>query len=239
MKVKEVFCLIIEDPSLRNKYHIFTSRHHAGSLLASFVAKENFDLLLIIPNGGVPVGLGLFEALPAQKIPIDLLIVRKIQIPWNTEAGMGAITPDGQIFLNQKITSHLSISDDQLNRQIERTKQQIEERRKKFKLPVFPSVSNKRVLITDDGIASGFSMIAGAEWLKKLGAKEVIIAVPTAPLDSINCIKPHVKKIICLNIRTLYPFAVADAYQAWYDLDLTEATKYMSKIRSLSLNISD
>ncbi|MFX1533809.1 MAG: phosphoribosyltransferase [Promethearchaeota archaeon] len=226
--------MIIEDKNLRNKYEVFSSRRQAGVLLSTFVAKEKFDLLFIIPNGGVPVGLGLLESLPAHKIPFDLLIVRKIQIPWNTEAGMGAITPDGQIFLNEQLMSRLSVTDIQLERQIERTKQQIEERRKEFQLPASPSVSDKNILITDDGIASGFSMLAGAQWLKKLGAKEVTIAVPTAPLSSIQRIEPHVNKIICLNIRTRYPFAVADAYKGWYDLNLNETKSYIAQIREIN-----
>lgn len=226
--------LIVEDKNLRNKYEFFSSRHQAGVLLSTFVTKEKFDLLFIIPNGGVPVGLGLLESLPARQIPFDLLIVRKIQIPWNTEAGMGALTPDGQIFLNEQLMSRLSVTDIQLERQIERTKQQIEDRRKEFQLPASPPIVGKNVLITDDGIASGFSMLAGAQWLKKLGAKEVTIAVPTAPLSSIQRIETHVNKIICLNIRTRYPFAVADAYKDWYDLNLTETKKYLRQLRQMS-----
>ena len=91
--------MIVEDSSLRDRVGVFSSRQHAGSLLSRYVAKEEFDLLLIIPNGGLPIGLGLFESPLIRKTPVDLLIVRKIQIPWSTEAGMGAITPDGQIFV--------------------------------------------------------------------------------------------------------------------------------------------
>ena len=88
--------MIVEDQNLHNRYHIFRSRRHAGLLLGSFLISEHFDILYVIPNGGVPVGLGLLEhpSISVNKL-VDLLIVRKIQIPDNTEAGMGAITPDG------------------------------------------------------------------------------------------------------------------------------------------------
>ncbi len=226
--------MIIEDQSLHNKYYIFDSRRRAGFLLGRFVALEDFDLLYIIPNGGVPVGLGLLEfpLISPQKI-FDLLIVRKIQIPGSTEAGMGAITPDGQIFLNEQLVSRLSVTNYQLDQQIERTKQQIEKRRREFQLPPSPQVYGKKILITDDGIASGFSMLAGAKWLKKLGAEEVTIAVPTAPISSVNHLEPHVDKIICLNIRDRYPFAVADAYTDWYDLTITETKRYLNEIEML------
>lgn len=228
--------MIIEDKNLRNKYHIFDSRRRAGFLLGPFVALEDFDVLYIIPNGGVPVGLGLLEyPLVSLQKAFDLLIVRKIQIPGSTEAGMGAITPDGQIYLNEKLLTSLSVTNLQLENQIERATQQIEKRRREFQLPPSHSgqVYGKKVMLIDDGIASGFSMLAGTKWLKRLGAEDVIIAVPTAPNSSINHLEPHVDKIICLNIRDRYPFAVADGYKDWYDLSIKETKKYLNEIKIL------
>lgn len=228
--------MIIEDKNLRNKYHIFDSRRRAGFLLGPFVALEDFDVLYIIPNGGVPVGLGLLEyPLVSLQKAFDLLIVRKIQIPGSTEAGMGAITPDGQIYLNEKLLTSLSVTNFQLENQIERATHQIEKRRREFHLPPSHSgqVYGKKVMLIDDGIASGFSMLAGTKWLKRLGAEEVIIAVPTAPNSSINHLEPHVDKIICLNIRDRYPFAVADGYKDWYDLSIKETKKYLNEIKIL------
>ncbi len=226
--------MIIEDKNLHNKYYVFKSRRRAGFLLGRYVTLEDFDILYIIPAGGIPVGLGLLEfPLISPQKAFDLLIVRKIQIPGSTEAGMGAITPDGQIFLNEELVTQLSVTNYHLEQQIERTKQQIEKRRRAFQLPPSPKVHGKKILITDDGIASGFSMLAGAKWLRKLGAEEVTIAVPTAPVSSINRLEPHVEKIICLNIRDRYPFAVADAYTDWYDLDMAESKQYLKEIRML------
>jgi predicted phosphoribosyltransferase len=227
--------VIIEDKTLHNKYYIFESRRHAGFALGSFCALEEFDILYIIPSGGVPIGLGILEfpLVPVNKI-FDLIIVRKIQIPGSTEAGMGAVTPDGQIFLNERLISQLSVSNYELEQQIERAKQQIEKRRREFQLAsTSVQVYGKTVLLVDDGIASGFSMLASAKWLKKKGAEEVIIAVPTAPISSIKHIEPHVSKIICLNVRDRYPFAVADAYKDWYDLDFSETKHFLREIRML------
>lgn len=226
--------MIIEDKNLRNRYHVFNSRRRAGFLLGPYVALEDFEILFIIPSGGVPVGLGLLEhPLVSPQKPFDLLIVRKIHVPESTEAGMGAITPDGQIFLNEQLVSRLSVKNYQLEQQIERAKQQIEKQRRNFRLPSSPQVYGKNVLLVDDGIASGFSMLAGAKWLRKLGAQTVIIAVPTAPISSVKHLEPQVDKIICLNIRERYPFAVADAYTDWYDLTLAETEKYLKEIRLL------
>jgi len=222
--------MIIENPALHNKYHIFKSRRHAGFLLGSFTALEDFDILFTIPNGGLPVALGLVEFPLIPRTILDVLIIRKIQIPGNTEAGIGAVTPDGQIFLNETLMDRLSISNFDLERQIERAKHQIEKRRREFTTSIKSQVYGKKVVIVDDGIASGFSMLAGAKWLKKLGA-EITVSVPTAPLSSLKNLEPHVEKIICLNIRSRYPFAVADAYQDWYDLSITEAKRYFNELK--------
>ena len=92
---------------------------------------------------------------------------------------------------------------------------------------------NKTILVTDDGIASGFSMIAGCHWLKQLGALQIIIGVPTAPSSSLKRIAKQnvVNKIICLNLRDIYPFAVADAYQHWYDVPESEVLAILKEIR--------
>ncbi len=204
-----------------------------GFLLGPYIALENIDVMFVIPRGGIPVGLGILEfPLVPTKTIFDLLIIRKIQIPGNTEAGIGAITPDGQIYLNETLVSQLSIQNKHLEVQVERAKQEIEKRRRELQFSSkIPNIYGKKVLLVDDGIASGFSMIAGSKWLKQQGAEEVIISVPTAPISSIRVLEKHVDKIICLNVRTKFPFAVADAYQDWYDLDNKEAKYFLQQMR--------
>ncbi|WP_455140103.1 phosphoribosyltransferase [Candidatus Hodarchaeum mangrovi] len=224
--------MIIENLSFRNKYYIFNSRRKAGSLLGSYVGLESFDLLLLIPNGGIPVGLGIVEFPLVPRTKIDLLIVRKIQIPGNTEAGMGAITPDGQVFLNDMLLDRLAITTHQLETQIERTKYEIEKKRREFtgtshKLEVY----GKNILIVDDGVASGFSVLAASSWLRQLGAETIILAVPTAPISSLKRLEKVLDKIICLNVREKFPFAVADAYTNWYDVSDLEAKDYFSLLK--------
>lgn len=228
--------MIIEDINLRNKHFIFKSRRHAGFRLGPFVCLEDFDILFMVPAGGVPVGLGLLEfPLISPYNVYDLLIVRKVQIPGNPEAGMGAVTPDGQIFLNERILDTLALRNYELEQQIERAKQQIERRRREFQVVPLSQrqVYGRKVLIVDDGIASGFSMLAGSKWLRALGAENIIIATPTAPQSSLARLEPSVDKIICLNVRNRYPFAVADAYKDWYDLNFKETSHYLNEMALL------
>jgi putative phosphoribosyl transferase len=160
-----------------------------------------------------------------------LLIVKKIQIPWSTEAGMGAVTPDGQIFLNKRIINSYSINDKELGNQVSLAKQKINDLRKEFDLPNTSQINGKRILVVDDGIASGFSMLAGSEWLKSLGAEKIIIGVPTAPYSSLFSLEQNKLDIYCLNVREGPYFAVAEAYTNWYDLSVREAKEYINKLK--------
>ncbi len=219
--------MIVENKGMRNEYRIFDSRFSAGKLLQEFIT-EDIDLILAIPNGGVPVAEPIIEYLKPQEF--NLLLIRKVHVPWTQEAGMGAITPDGNVFFNQQLIRSYNIEEEAIERKVKDALIAIEERKKEYELKDY-EVKNKSILLTDDGIASGFSMIAGATWLKEKGAKSVTIAVPTAPLDSLNKIEELVDKIICLNVRTRYPFAVADAYKNWYDIPSHEVKQVLKRIR--------
>jgi predicted phosphoribosyltransferase len=163
-----------------------------------------------------------------------MLLIRKIQVPWSTEAGFGALTPDGQVFLNNELVSHFQLEKSSIYRQIQSAKFVFKTRQKLYNLLPFDA-KNKTILVTDDGIASGFSMMAGCTWLKQQGAKKVIIGVPTAPLSSLERIGAQnvVDKFICLNIRELYPFAVADAYEDWYDVPESEVISLIAEIKTV------
>jgi len=216
--------MITEKKSFRNRTHLFKSREVAGELLIPFLKDYEIDLLLAIPNGGVPVVKLLMMQLEIDEL--NLLIIRKIPLPSTTESGFGAITPDGQVFLNNSLLNHLSFTDSIIKRQINIAKKQIEDKMKQFNLKNY-SITGKSILLVDDGIASGYSMIAGASWLRQKGAKEIRIGVPTGPLRSLINIEEYVDEIICLNIREGYSFAVADAYQKWYDVSTPEAKKML------------
>ncbi|MBK5112294.1 MAG: phosphoribosyltransferase [Candidatus Heimdallarchaeota archaeon] len=225
--------MIIEDRKLYNKVHIFESREHAGKLLAELLAEKEIDLLYIIPSGGLPIGFGLLTSDVFNLIPFDLMIVRKIQLPWSTEAGMGAVTPDGQIFLNDNMISRITISNKELQEQVGKAQDKIIALRTEFNLSETISPRGKTVVLVDDGIASGFSMKAASHWMKNQLAKEVFIATPTAPLRSLEHLEPLVDGIFCLNIRTGFSFAVADAYKDWFDLSNEEAKQYMTNLNDL------
>jgi putative phosphoribosyl transferase len=225
-----LFAKIIENPAYRERVNVFRDRFQAGELLAEklqeYAGKGNV-IVLAVPAGGVPVGYALAKEIAA---PMDVVVVRKIQIPWNTEAGFGAITWEGKIVLNQALVEQLNLTEEEMQTAILRTKRNVQERLRMFRgQKSMPDLKDKVVILVDDGLASGFTMLAAARSVKERAPKKVIIAVPTASLGAIELLAPEVDEIVCLNIRSGLSFAVAEAYVNWYDLTDEEVTNILKK----------
>ena len=105
---------IIETPAYRDRVSVFRDRFQAGKLLADKLRKYADNgkvIVLAVPAGGVPVGYNVAKELA---VPMDVIVVRKIQIPWNTEAGFGAITWDGKIVLNEGLVEQLDLTEEEM-----------------------------------------------------------------------------------------------------------------------------
>jgi putative phosphoribosyl transferase len=225
---------IIEEASLRDRSYIFPDRTAAGRLLAQKL--RNYQgangVVLAIPAGGVPVAAEIARFL---QLPLDLIIVRKIQIPWNTEAGFGALAPDGQIFFNEPLLRTLNLDEEQVNAQLAITRQNLEKRELLFRggLP-YPDLKGKVAMVVDDGLASGYTMLAALKFINQQQPAETIVAVPTGLLDTIKFIRQATPTVICLNVRTRRPFAVAAAYRNWYDVADEEVLKILKEFQQTS-----
>jgi len=223
---------LIEELAYRDRELVFKDRLHAGDLLADklcpFVDRRNAQLLAV-PAGGVPVGYAIAQKL---KISLDVAIVRKIQIPWNTEAGFGAITWDGRVLLNELLVAQLGLSTEAVDDCISRTRGVMRLRTQTFRgNRPFPSLNGKTVILVDDGLASGFTMLAAAESVRSQHPKKIVIGVPTASVGAIELLAPNVDELVCLNVRTSPIFAVADAYEKWYDLSDNEVLEFLKRDR--------
>ena len=211
---------VVDEPIFRNRNHVFNDRLHAGELLAETLEDyrgKKDAYVLAIPAGGVQVASVVAKKL---KIPLDLVVTRKIHVPWNKEAGFGAISWDGIVFLNEPLVASLGLTKKDIDRCVAEEKEIIMRRLKMFRgNRPFPDLKNKTAIIVDDGLASGFSMLTTVKAIERRGVKEMVVAVPTAPISAIKLIGPHADKIVCLNIRSGPFFAVADAYKVWYDLE--------------------
>jgi predicted phosphoribosyltransferase len=216
---------------LRNRQYVFKDRSHAGKVLAATLSPEYGKakdlLVLAIPSGGVPVALELADSF---NCPMDLLIVRKLQIPGNPEAGFGAMTMDGAVFLNEPLLAELRLSRDQVEEQKLKVKGELEKRNDLFrKGRPFPHLDHRSVILVDDGLASGYTMTASIHEVKRKKAARTIVAVPTAPLSAIHRIGDLVDDIYCPNVREGPFFAVAGAYENWYDLDHDQVMRLIDR----------
>jgi predicted phosphoribosyltransferase len=219
---------LIENVALRNKSRVFADRSDAGRQLAELLhetAKPG-TLVLAIPSGGVPVGLEIAAALA---IDFDLVLVRKVQIPWNTEAGFGAVNMDADLFINEHLLSLLHLTSHQIERQVKTTMATIEKRNRRFRQSrPFPDIAGRSVILVDDGLASGYTMRAAIAYLTKRKPGAITVAVPTGSADTVKMLLKEVNTLCCLNIRGSYPFAVAAAYRNWYDLEDEDVLKLIA-----------
>ena len=94
----------------------------------------------------------------------------------------------------------------------------------------YPPLTGETVILVDDGLASGFTMRAAVQFLKHLGAGQIIVAVPTASARTVQDLLPIVDELICLNVRGGWSFAVAEAYEKWYDLEEEEVLEIMGSL---------
>lgn len=218
---------LFDIPEFRNKIAVFRDRKHAGEVLTEMLAeyRDSDAFVLAIPAGGVPVAAELASGL---HVPLEVAVVSKITLPWNTEAGYGAIAFDGTTILNEGMISRLGLDKNDIEKGIEKTNNKVKRRVREFESEhLSPKVSGHTAIVVDDGIASGYTMIAAVEALKKSGASQIVIAVPTAHLENIRQLIPKVDAIYCANIRSGWSFAVADAYEYWSDVSEEEVIEIL------------
>jgi len=221
------FDKVVDDESLRSRRYVFKDRIHAAELLAKKLWKYKGEdaVVLAIPAGGVPVGYRIAVDL---QLSLDLVVVRKLPIPYNPEAGFGALTTDGTIVLNELVVEELGLTKEEIDMYASERMREIKERMRKFREDrPFPDLKERTAIIVDDGLASGYTMTAAILSARKHQPKRIVVAVPTAHLGALEKISPYADEIICLNIRSGFLFAVADAYLKWYDIDDSEVIDYL------------
>jgi putative phosphoribosyl transferase len=221
---------IHEDPAVRDHAPVFRDRTDAGERLGRYLAGFpglSRPLVCPIPAGGIPVGIAVAKTL---RCPLRPLIVRKVQIPWNTEAGFGAVAWDGSLFLNEDLMKRLRLTAEQVDAAVAKARKNVRERVTRFTTgATYPDPAGRTCIIVDDGLASGFTMAAAAAALGQLRPRKILVAVPTGSLAAVERVAGSVDEVVCLNVRTGYSFAVADAYEEWYDLTENDAVRLLKE----------
>lgn len=178
---------------------IFKDRAEAGHLLAQKLKKyfKNKDTVVLgLPRGGVITANIIAKELD---LPLDIIIVKKISDPANEELALGAIAEDGTLYWDEETLNLLSIPEPKLMLLINKQKKLIAERIQKYRQSKpWPNLFNKTVILVDDGIATGSTMIVAINCLQKHKCKKVIVAVPVAPPDTLGKISKLVDDVIYL-----------------------------------------
>jgi len=196
----------------------YRTRQEAGERLAQALAeyRGRHAIVLGIPRGGVAVGAPVARALDAE---LDVIVLRKIPIPWEPEAGFGAITAEGDVILNEQMVRRLGLTQEVIRRQANKVRAEVERRGRAYRGDrPFPRLSGRPVIVVDDGMATGYTMIAALRSARGRGAEELVCALPVSPRDSLEAVHPWADRAICLVVSDEYPFAVASFYQEFPDL---------------------
>ncbi len=159
---------------------IFQSRRQAGEKLAQAIQSAPLPepLVLTLPPGGVPVGRSVSQVLPC---PLDVIPLMKIPIPWSPEASYGVIAMDGTMVLNRPLTNRLDLSERELEMAAAVVLREAKRRDELYRRGrPFPDLTGKTVILIDDGLASGYSMLAAVSFAKKRSPRSVIVAAPVS-----------------------------------------------------------
>ncbi|MCW8397426.1 phosphoribosyltransferase [Legionella sp. PATHC038] len=197
----------------------YDNRNQAGRVLADLLkdyAARTDVVILALPRGGVPVA---YEVATKLSLPLDIFIVRKLGAPGHEELAMGAIASGGIAVFNQEVVNLLHIQKDAIDK-IKKSEQEELSRRElvyRGKRP-FPELSEKTIILVDDGIATGYTMRAAIAALKQKKPAKIIVAVPVAAQSTCDEIALLVDEIIC-PMRPTNFYAVG----LWYN-DFSQTT---------------
>lgn len=178
----------------------FETREEAGKALAEALAVRRLPdpVVLALPRGGVPVAAEVAKALNA---PLDLVMVRKIGVPWQPELAAAAVIDgkDAQIVMNEEVCALAHVSREEIDELAKKELVEID-RRAKLYLKGRPRVKlkDRSVIVVDDGIATGTTMRAVIKALRRKELKSILVAVPVAPADTVAALRSEADDVVCL-----------------------------------------
>jgi len=192
---------------------LYRDRRDAGRALAGLLERyrgRDDVVVLALPRGGVPVAHEVAAALSA---PLDVFVVRKLGVPDHEELAMGAIAAGGAVVVNEDVMRGLRLGRDELRRVAEQEARELRRRERAYRegRPP-PDPAGRTVILVDDGLATGSSMLAAVHALRRLGPARIVVAVPAAPESTCRQLRSVADDVVCAT--TPSPFlAVGQAYE--------------------------
>lgn len=209
---------------------LFKNRKDAGIKLAQALEKFKDEdvIVLALPRGGVVLGEEIANRLHA---PLDILLTKKIGHPSNSEYAICAITEDGDPICNSAEVKN--VDPEWLAEEIRKVRSEIKRRREMFLGgKALQPVEGKTVIIVDDGIATGLTMIAAIEEIKKRKPKRLVIAIPVTPYDTAQRLMSMVDELVSLDIDANYRGAVGAYYEDFTQVEDSEVIKILKSFES-------
>lgn len=205
---------------------MFDDRTHAGQMLAEQLAAHSLKnpYILAVPRGGIAVASPIAAKL---QVKMGILIAKKIGHPLNPEVAIGAIMPDGSLIHDNQYVTGIGVKQENFDQLAAEARKVFEERIKIYEAMIIKNheVKDRDIVIVDDGIATGYTMLASVKWLKKWNPTSITVAVPVAPTDIINkLLKEHVE-VVCIDKREVFT-AVGSYYKDFKDMTDREALEY-------------
>lgn len=178
----------------------FTDRAQAGRLLAARLRelKMRKPLILALPRGGVPVAYEVARELGA---PMEVLIVRKLGVPSHPEFAMGAMAESGYYRINPRVTRAVGVSEAEIETVLEHERDEIQRRLMQYRADrKLPCLAHRSVILIDDGLATGATARVACQYLRELGAEEIILAVPVCSPDVEEKMREDITSLVCLRM---------------------------------------
>jgi len=207
---------------------MFTDRTEAGRRLGEELIERGVeaDIVLAVPRGGLPVGGAVADALG---LPLDIVAAKKIGAPHNEELAVGAASADGSVWLNESLINQLGVTDEYLQEERERAAKVAREKEERYRGGrIGEAIENRRVIVVDDGVATGATTTACLRRVKAEGADSVILAVPVGAAESVARLEKEADEVICLEIPDWFG-AVGQFYERFEQVTDEEAMGYLSE----------
>jgi predicted phosphoribosyltransferase len=217
---------------------MFRDREDAAHQLAPLLKDRELvnPLVLAIPRGGVVTGAVLAQELGAE---LDVVLSRKLRAPFQPELAVGAISEDGRVYLNHHASECPALTEEYLAQECRHQLDEIA-RRKRLIRGVRPEakVSNRSVIVTDDGIATGSTMIAALQIIKIQKPRELIVAVPVASPDRLLEVRRFCDSAVCL-LRPENFWAIGQFYEDFSPVEDAEVIELLRATRGQKSEIGD
>jgi putative phosphoribosyl transferase len=211
---------------------LFYDRTDAGRRLAKLLKRriQGPCIVLAIPRGGVVVGHEVAKELGC---PLDVVISRKVGAPAQPELAVGAVAEDGAVFVDEEIAGLVGVSRDYVERRAREELREVRRRAEEYRGGrEMPDLSGKTVILVDDGLATGLTMMAAVHMARNKGAEKVVVAVPVSPPETVAKLRRHADEVICLETPTNF-YAIGQFYDRFDQLTDEETNSILRKSREV------